>query len=620
MKYDLVNTVPLLRAWVDECIHVGICAIDTETTGFDWENDVIVSFQLAVQRHDGVRACYIPCNHTDEAACGVTQLGVREVLRILKPLLMSKTTRKVFQNALFDLMFMRSYGAEVVNVDDTMMMAYILDGATKPLNMGDLADRYLGRPTVAFREVVIEDDLLTIPDFSHVRLDHAVRYAAEDAEITLELYHELLGRMEPEDLTIYDEIDRPLIPVLLDMKWAGVRVDASVLEALGKDWTAAAAKKRVEIEATIPEWVDIGSNDSLSSYIFGTLGVRPPKVSKKTGKASVDEDSLEKLSGDVEFVGELLAWRKLSKLVSTYAEPIPRKVSSNTGRLHASINPCVTVTARFSGSDPNLQNIPVRTEEGQQIRRAFIAESGHKLVSADYSNIEVRILAQLSKEKALIEAFVAGLDMHAMTMRDVWGYDYDEVVRIVKDKKHARHVEFAARRTKAKNVLFGIIYGITEVGLSKQLKVPAHEAHEVIEKFFESRPAVWAYTERMKKMAREKRQVETLYGRVLPLGRAAGMHGMERQASNYPIQGSSADMMRRAMGLCQKYLIAEDLPGTIILTVHDELLVEAPDKWAPEVRGVLKRAMEDAAVWPGVEWVVPIVAEPQIADSWGAAH
>lgn len=620
-RYNLVTTAEDIAAWCKACSDAGHCAVDTETTGFDWQTDEIVSIQLAYVGSSGdIEACYIPLAHTEKAMCGLPQASWEDITKYVKPLMEDARVEKVFQNALFDMLFLRARSIEVNNVHDTMLLSYVLDVTKTRHNMGDIAVRHLdGRPTIPFEYVVLADDLLTIPNFSHVRIDDAVAYAAEDADVTLAAFAAMEGKASDDDWRIYDGIDRQLLPSLLDMKWRGVTLDINAMKAASDEWNARADEAYERIQEQAPG-LDVSSPKALGDYIFGTLGIKPPKVSRKTGAASVDKETLEKLGDSVPFVSDLLELRKLEKLVSTYSEALPAKVSPISGRLHPSINQCTTATGRFSGSDPNPQNIPKKGEGGTVLRKSFIAAPGCKLVVADYSNIEFRVLAQITKEPTIIRAFHEDMDLHALTMQDAWGYDYDEIIEVIASKgKHPRFKEFDDIRRDAKVIGFGVLYGMTEIGLAAKLKIAPDEAALKIERFFDGKPKVAGWVQRQHNVAVRDREVFTLLGRRLPLDFSGGRGGAERQSVNYPIQGSAADLMRLAMVKFQRLLVERDIPAYQLLTVHDELIAEVEDGYEDEAIDAMREAMVTATDGWGIDWVIPIIAEPVAALTWGDA-
>ena len=507
------------------------------------------------------------------------------------------------------MVVMAGLGLAIAPVDDTMLISYVLEGGAHGHGMDELAELHLGHTTIKYGDVTGSGKAKVT--FDLVPLDKARDYAAEDADVTLKLLHVLKPRLVEEHLvTVYETIERPLIPVVAEMELAGVKVDAQELTRLSADF----AERLVELEQRIHRLAgrefNVGSPKQLGEILFDEMSLGGGKKGK-TGAYATGADVLEELAAQGhDLPARVLDWRQLSKLKSTYTDALLTQINPATGRVHTSFALAATSTGRLSSTDPNLQNIPVRTEEGRKIRRAFVAEKGHKLLSVDYSQIELRLAAHMADVAPLKEAFRNGADIHALTASQVFGVPVEGMDPMV--------------RRRAKAINFGIIYGISAFGLANQLGIPQGEAKAYIEAYFERYPGIRAYMERTKKFAREHGYVVTLFGRRCHVPgindkNPARKSFMERAAINAPLQGSAADIIKRAMIRVMPALADARLKARMLLQVHDELLFEVPVKEAEKTAKLVKQVMEDA-IHPALELDVPLIADTGLADSWAEAH
>ncbi len=610
--YETVRDLQALRAWIDASRDQGFVAVDTETTSLDAMQADLVGVSLALSPG---KACYIPLQHKtgvdDLLGGGLAddQIPLEEALTALKPLLEDPSVLKIAQNVKYDWLVLIRYGIEVAPFDDTMLMSYALDAGKGGHGMDDLSERWLGHKPIPFKEVAGSGK--SAVTFDHVPIDRATAYAAEDADVTLRLWRVLKPRIVAEGMVrLYETLERPLVPVLTRMERRGVAVDRQMLSRLSGDFAQGMAALEAEIHKLAGENFNIGSPKQLGEILFDKMGLQGGKKTK-TGAWATGAGVLEDLAAQGHDLPQrVLDWRQLSKLKSTYSDALPGFINPETKRVHTSYALAATTTGRLSSSEPNLQNIPVRTEEGRKIRRAFVAENGNKLISADYSQIELRVLAHIGDVPQLKKAFADGLDIHAMTASEMFGVpvkDMDPMVR---------------RRAKAIN--FGIIYGISAFGLAAQLGIGRGEAKDYIDKYFERFPGIRAYMEDTKTFARAHGYVETLFGRRAhypeintknPNMRAF----MERAAINAPIQGSAADIIRRAMIRMEAALEAEKLTARMLLQVHDELIFEVPENEVETTLPVVTGVMEKATL-PLMELSVPLKVDAKAADDWEAAH
>ena len=614
-SYELVQTEDALRAWVDEATRAGAVAVDTETTGLDSMQAELVGVSLAVTPG---RACYIPLGHkapgagttgdlldAAPAAAPPEQIPMDRALEILKPMLSDPGVLKIGQNIKYDMKVLTRYGIGISPIDDTMLLSYVLEGGLHGHGMDELARDQLGMETIKFKEVVgTGKSQIT---FDLVGLDKALDYAAEDADITLRLHHAFKRRLAEEHMvTVYETLERPLIPVLEMMERNGIKVDATELKRLSTDF----AKRMVDLEAEVHKLAgrefNVGSPKQLGEILFDEMGLQGGKKGK-TGAYATGADVLEGLAAEGhDLPARVLDWRQLSKLKSTYTDALTAAINPGTGRVHTSYSQGAASTGRLASSDPNLQNIPVRTEEGRKIRKAFIPEKGHILVSADYSQIELRILAHVAGIDVLKQAFHDGQDIHAITANQVFGEPIEGMDPMT--------------RRNAKAINFGIIYGISAFGLARQLGIGNGEAKDYIDAYFDKYPGIKDYMERTKTQAREEGFVTTMFGRKCHTrginDRNPNMRGFaERAAINAPIQGGAADIIKRAMVRLPDALADAKLASKMLLQVHDELIFEVPEAEVDDLIGVVRATMEGAA-----HLDVPLVVDAGTGMNWDEAH
>ncbi|MCY1670670.1 DNA polymerase I [Novosphingobium sp. SL115] len=608
--YPCVQTLDDLQAWVDRAFAARVVAVDTETSALDAMRADLVGVSLALGPND---ACYIPLGHggTDMFAERPTQIDKAQALAVLKPLLESDAVLKVGQNIKYDLNVLARHGIAVGPIDDTMVMSFCLDAGRSETGvaghgMDELSERHLGHTTMTFKELCGSGKKAI--SFAEVPLADATRYAAEDADVTWRL-HRLFGPRLPEEggTRIYQKVDRPLIPVVAMMERNGIRVDRERLVGLSSEFATQIAKLETVIHEAAGGPFTIGSPKQLGEVLFDKLGYKGGKKGK-TGQYSTDQSVLEGLAGQGAEVATLvLEWRQLSKLKSTYTDALQAAINPDTGRVHTSYSLVGAQTGRLSSNEPNLQNIPIRTEIGRQIRDAFVAEPGNVLLAADYSQIELRLAAHMADVPALKEAFEQGEDIHARTAMEMFG-----------------HVD-RDTRGRAKTINFAILYGISRWGLGGRLGVSADEAQAMIDRYFERFPGIQRYIHETLESVRERGYSETLFGRKTWFPRIgsknqAERQGSERAAINAPIQGTSADIIKRAMARMMPALAEAGLPNVrMLLQVHDELVFELPEGDVDAARPVIERVMATAAE-PAVKLTVPLGVEIGTGLSWGAAH
>ena len=599
-NYELINSEGALDKIIKAASKSKVIAIDTETTGLDYMDADLVGVSMA---YEAGKAFYIPFGHEKQE---VSQLKEKIVLEKLKPFLEKVQNKIIGQNIKFDRNILARYGIKINSVkNDTMMMSYVLDASATRHNLDALSSYYLNHKTSTFEEVAGKG--VKQVTFDKVPLDLATNYAAEDADITLRLYEVLEPKLNSiKSLKkLMEDIEIPLIEVLSDMEQNGTLLNSKILASQSKDLESRIKKLEKLAYEIAGEEFNLGSTKQLREIFFDKLNYR---VIKKTpgGQPSTDEKVLQELSEEYELPKVLLEHRTLSKLKSTYTDKLPGQVSSNTGKVHTSFHQAVTTTGRLSSSDPNLQNIPIRTEDGRRIRQAFEATKGNKIISADYSQIELRVMAHLSKDKGLLEAFNQGEDIHSKTASEVFDVNLDEVT--------------ADLRRNAKAINFGLIYGISAFGLGKQLGINRNLAAEYMGMYFEKYPGVKDYMETTKDAARDAGYIETLFGRRLYLRDINASNAIRRQAServaiNAPVQGSAADIMKIAMINAHRSLKESKLKAQLTLQVHDELIVDAPTKEADKVVELLTNSMQEAA-----NLDVPLVVDIGIGNNWDQAH
>ncbi|MEI6557731.1 MAG: DNA polymerase I [Rhodospirillaceae bacterium] len=611
LSYELVQSLESLKRWVERALEAGVVAVDTETTSLTPSTTGLVGVSLATA--PGL-ACYIPLGHVDPEG-GVAdlfgtpkrpeQLDRDAALAVLKPLLAEPSVLKVGHNLKFDAQVFGQFGLEVTPFDDTMLISYVLEGGAHGHGMDELAELHLGHSTIKYAEVTGSGKARVT--FDRVPLDTACTYAAEDADITLRLWRLLKPRLVAERMaTVYETLERPLVPVIAAMEQAGVCLDRGVLAALSRDFAARLGELETEIHRLAGHAFNVGSPRQLGEVLYGEMGLAGGRKGK-TGAFSTDSATLEPLAEQgAEIAQKVLDWRQLAKLKSTYTDALPEQIEARTGRVHTSFALAITSTGRLSSSDPNLQNIPIRTEEGRKIRTAFVAPPGHKLLSVDYSQIELRLVAEIAGIKALKQAFHDGVDIHALTASQVFGVPLALMT--------------AELRRKAKAINFGIIYGISGFGLGKQLGIGTGEAGAFIKDYLDRFHELRDWMETTRAFCRSHGYVLTLFGRKchvqgLSDKNPARRSFAERQAINAPIQGTAADIMKRAMIRLPGALTTAGLSARLLLQVHDELLLEVPDAELDATAVLVQGVMEGAA-----SLGVPLVAEAGVGLNWAEAH
>ncbi|MBL8789287.1 MAG: DNA polymerase I [Rhizobiales bacterium] len=610
--YETVTSLDRLKACIAQAEEQGYVSFDTETDSLDAMQAGLVGVSLALAPN---RACYVPLNHKSmgEGLFGGDrvegQISEKDALALLGPLLRSPSVLKIGQNLKYDMLVMKQRGLEISPIDDTMLMSYAFESGDVGHGMDELSLRHLGHKPISYKEVAGSGK--TQVTFDRVPIDRATHYAAEDADITLRLW--MLFRQKlvrSGKVTVYETLERPLVPVLMAMENEGIVVDRQLLARLSSEFAATQGRIEGEIHELAGGPFNIGSPKQLGEILFGRMGLAGGRKTA-TGAWSTDSDVLEDLASQgVELARRVLDWRQLAKLRSTYTEALPNFINPKTQRVHTSYAMASTSTGRLSSTDPNLQNIPVRTEEGRRIRTAFVAKLGHRLLSADYSQIELRVLAHVADIPQLKKAFADGLDIHAMTASEMFNTPI-------------QGMDPAVRR-RAKAINFGIIYGISAFGLANQLAISREEAGEYIRTYFKRFPGIRDYMDATKQLAHDQGYVETIFGRRCHFPRIKSPNPserafLERAAINAPIQGSAADIIRRAMIRMMPALAAASLRARMLLQVHDELVFEVPSTEVEATLPVVREVMEKAAE-PAVKLTVPLQVDARAAENWEEAH
>ncbi|ESY88325.1 DNA polymerase I [Mesorhizobium australicum] len=611
--YEGIRDIATLKAWVAEAREAGIAAFDVRATSTDPMQAELIGLAMATAPG---RAGYIPFAHKSgngDLLGGGTlenQIPLREALAVLKPLFEDRSVLKIAQNLKYDLVIMSRYGIDVAPFDDTMLISYVLDAGTPHGHgMDALADKWLGHKPLQLKDVTGSGK--SSVGFDQVDIDRATAHAAEDADVTLRLWLVLKPRLAAKGLvSVYERLERPLVPVLARMEQRGISVDRQILSRLSGELAQGAARLEEEIYLLIGERINIGSPKQLGDILFGRMGL-PGGSKTKTGQWSTSAQLLEDLAAEGhELPRKIVDWRQLTKLKSTYTDALPGFVNPDTKRVHTSYALAATTTGRLSSSDPNLQNIPVRTAEGRKIRTAFITDKSLRLVSADYSQIELRVLAHVAEIPQLRQAFADGADIHAITASEMFNVPVEGMPSEV--------------RRRAKAINFGIIYGISAFGLANQLSIPREEASAYIKKYFERFPGIRDYIEETKAYAREHGFVETIFGRRIhypdirssnPSLRAFN----ERASINARLQGTAADIIRRAMIRMEEALDKAKLSARMLLQVHDELIFETVEVEVEATIPVVRHVMENAAM-PAVSMSVPLHVDARAANNWDEAH
>ena len=614
-KYETVRTLERLRAFVERARDVGVVALDVETDSLDPMQAQLCGFSLAVAPNE---ACYVPLAHRHggegkstlfQGEMVADQIAEGDALAALRPLLEDFGVLKIGQNFKFDWQIFALRGIEITPYDDTMLMSYVVDAGRSDHGLDPLARRYFDHQTIDFNEVTkLGRSKLT---FDNVDIAKATEYAAEDADVTLRLWQVLKARMPAERvLNVYETLERPLLRVLAHMERRGISIDRQVLSRLSGEFAQEAAGLEAEINKLAGEPVNVGSPRQIGDILFGKLGL-PGGTRTKTGQWATGARMLEDLAEQGhQLPQKILDWRQVSKLKSTYTDALPGFVNPTTHRVHTNYALASTTTGRLSSSEPNLQNIPIRTEDGRKIRRAFIAASGMKLVSADYSQIELRLLAEIAGIEQLRKAFRDGLDIHAMTASEMFGVPIKNMPDEI--------------RRRAKAINFGIIYGISAFGLANQLGIGREEAGAYIRKYFERFPGIRDYMEVTKAFAKKHGYVLTLFGRKchypdIGISNPSTRAFNERAAVNATLQGTAADIIRRAMVRMDDALAQQKLDAQMLLQVHDELVFEVPDQEVEKTLPVVSKVMIDAPL-PAVSLSVPLHVEAHAAGNWDDAH
>ena len=609
-NYECVRDMTALNDWIARIYDVGFVAVDTETTSLNEMQAELVGISLSVKAGE---ACYIPLTHKENAADDLfggaelaeNQVPLNDALDALTPMLQDPSILKIGQNMKYDTKIFAGLGIKVAPIDDTMLMSYALHGGLHNHGMDGLSERYLNHTPIPIKPLLgTGKSAIT---FDRVPIDEATKYAAEDADITLRLWQIFKPRLHSSKVTrVYEGLERPLIPVLAQMERTGIKVDRDTLSRMSNAFAQKMAALESEIHEMAGESFNVGSPKQLGEIMFDKLGYEGGKKGKN-GAYSTGADILEDLATIHDLPKRVLDWRQLSKLKSTYTDALQDHINPETGRVHTSYSIAGANTGRLASTDPNLQNIPVRTEDGRRIREAFIADSGNVLVSLDYSQIELRILAHVAGIDSLKQAFRDGLDIHAMTASEMFDVPLDEMTSDI--------------RRQAKAINFGVIYGISGFGLARNLRIPRAEAQGFIDRYFERFPGIKEYMDETVAFAKENNRVETLFGRVIHTpeinakGPTAGF--AKRAAINAPIQGTAADIIRRAMIKMPGAI--EHLPAKMLLQVHDELLFEVHEDAVENLIQTARDVMQTACD-PVVKIDVPLIVDAGQGAHWAEAH
>ncbi|MEW6633012.1 MAG: DNA polymerase I, partial [Pseudomonadota bacterium] len=611
--YATIRDAATLKAWVAEAKEAGVLAFDAETSSSDPMQADLIGLSMAIAPG---RAVYVPLAHTsgngDLLGGGLLadQIPVREALALLKQVLEDRSVLKIAQDMKYDIVVMSRHGIEVGPFDDTMLVSYVLDAGTSGgHDLASLSEKWLGHAPASKKDLAGSGK--SAIGFDQVDIERATAYAAGQADVALQLWLVLKPRLAAKGLvSVYERLERPLVPVLARMEQRGISVDRQILSRLSGELAQGAARVEEEIYAIVGERINIGSPKQLGDILFGKMGL-PGGSKTKTGQWSTSAQLLEDLAAEGhELPRKIVDWRQLTKLKSTYTDALPGFINPGTNRVHTSYALAATTTGRLSSSDPNLQNIPVRTAEGRKIRTAFIADKGHKLVSADYSQIELRVLAHVAEIPQLKQAFADGADIHAITASEMFNVPVEGMPSEV--------------RRRAKAINFGIIYGISAFGLANQLSIPREEAGNYIKRYFERFPGIRDYIEETKAYAREHGFVETIFGRRIHYPEIRSSNPSirafnERASINARLQGTAADIIRRAMVHMEEALEKAKLSARMLLQVHDELIFETVETEVEATIPVVRRVMEHAPM-PAVSMSVPLHVDARAANNWDEAH
>ena len=607
-KYIAINEINKLKNIAQEIKKVGICAIDTETDSLNIEKANLVGISLCYNEHSSY---YIPINHKnlENQKRIKEQISELEVLGIFKDICSDPSILKIGQNIKYDIRILRKYNVNFKTIDDTMLLSYALDNGITRHGMDDLAFMHFNHSTIKFKDMVGSGKKEI--SFDYVNIEDATKYAAEDAFITFKLFNLLHPRISMEKSTyIYEKIDKPLINALSLMEYIGIKINKKYLKKLSLEFENESQKIEKKIFKITSKNFNIGSPKQLGEILFVEMGIKGGKKTK-TGSYSTDSLTLEDLSHQGHVIANLvLEWRELTKLRSTYTQALLEQAEEKTDRIHTSYAMATTLTGRLSSNDPNLQNIPIRTENGKKIRNAFITEKNYKLVSFDYSQIELRLAAEMSKDKNFINSFLNGEDIHSSTAKDIFN---------VTDKDLNSDL-----RRKAKAINFGILYGISPYGLAKQLKITNSEAKLYIENYFKKYPKIKDYMDYQIQFAQSSNFVSTIFGRRCNIkginDKNFNVRGFaERQAINAPIQGSAADIIKLAMIQIHNKIISKEILAKMLLQVHDELIFEINEKDIKESSIIIKQIMENSHL-QYKDFAVPLIVDYGIGNTWGESH
>ena len=600
-NYHCVDNIADLAKWVQRLASAELFAFAAKTSSDDYMNADLVGFSFSAEAGE---AAYVPVGH--DYAGAPSQLSLSEVLEVLKPLLEDPGTIKVAQNSKYDLSVLARYDIELKGIGyDTMLESYVLDSVGNRHNTEALAEKYLGQKTIRYEAIAGKGaKQLT---FNEIPVDEAVEFAAEEADVTLQLHQKLWSELTKIDalVAVFKDIELPLVPVLSRMERQGTLVDGGLLKEQSRELDIRIGALKEQAWVLAGEEFNLDSTKQLQAILYEKLELPVLKKTPK-GKPSTAEPVLQDLAIDFELPRTIIEYRSLAKLKSTYTDKLPLEINQKTGRIHTSYRQAVAATGRLSSTDPNLQNIPIRSEEGRRIRQAFVAPPGSKLVAADYSQIELRIMAHLSDDAGLLAAFAAELDIHTATAAEVFGCSLDEVS--------------SEQRRNAKAINFGLIYGMSAFGLARQLHISRAVAQEYIDRYFERYPGVRRYMETTRAIAHDQGYVETVFGRRLYLPEINARHMQRRQAAeraaiNAPMQGSAADVIKRAMLTVDAWLAESSINAKMIMQVHDELVFEVVEDQVTELSSVVTSLMEGAA-----ELTVPLVVDVGVGDNWDEAH
>jgi len=610
-NYETVRTIERLKQWVEDIRYHGYVAFDTETTGLNEMKAELVGVSLCINPG---RACYIPIGHKEgDAADGLfgssklcaEQIPLNLVIDLLRPILADPSVLIIGQNIKYDIKVLAKYGLEFDAVDDTMLMSYAMHGGLHRHSMDTLSEKYLDHIPVSLKSLLGTGKSAITFDF--VPIEEASNYAAEDADITIRLWKLFKPKLHSLKVTkVYETLERPLVRVLSDMELLGIKVDRDTLVSMSNSFSQKMVVLEEEIFSLAGETFNVGSPKQLGEILFDKLGYTGG-AKGKTGAYSTGADVLEDLATEYELPRKVIDWRQLSKLKSTYTDALQDHIDPTSGRVHTSYLIAGANTGRLASADPNLQNIPIRSEEGRRIREAFIAEPGKVLVSLDYSQIELRILAHIASIESLKQAFRDGLDIHAMTASEMFNVPLSEMTPEI--------------RRQAKAINFGVIYGISGFGLARNLRIPRSDAQAFIDRYFERFPGIKEYMDETVRIAKEKSYVETLFGRVIHTldinakGPTAGF--AKRAAINAPIQGTAADIIRRAM--IRMPTAISHLNAKMLLQVHDELLFEVDNGEVESLISTAKSVMQEAS-YPIVDLDIPLLVDAGHGENWAQAH